>query len=74
MMNCFIRLKNNDYVEIKELKEIKFSYPHSQRVTNIKVDNIQDLKISYEANYVFIGKSTVVIKGDEIQYVQLFES
>ncbi|OFN40863.1 hypothetical protein [Staphylococcus sp. HMSC069E10] len=73
-MNCFIRLKNNDYVEIKELKEIKSSYPHSQRVTNIKVDNIQDLKISYEANYVFIGKSTVVIKGDEIQYVQLFES
>ncbi|GGG88973.1 hypothetical protein E2558_01065 [Staphylococcus pragensis] len=73
-MNCFIRLKNNDYVEIKELKEIKFSYPHSQRVTNIKVDNIQELKISFEANYVFIGKSTVVIKGDEIQYVQLFES
>ena len=23
MMNCFIHLRNNEYVEVKELKEVK---------------------------------------------------
>lgn len=32
------------------------------------------IEIYDEANYVFIGKSTVVIKGDETQYVKFFES
>lgn len=69
-MNCFIHLRNNEYVEVKELKEVKYSYPHSERVTNVKVDNLQVLKIYEEANYVFVGKSTVVIKGSDIFYLE----
>lgn len=61
-------------LDTKEVKEVKYSYSNSERVASIKVDNIDELEIYDEANYVFIGKSTVVIKGDEIQYVQLFES
>lgn len=70
MMKCFIHLRNNEYVEVKELKEVKYSYPHSERITNVKVDNIHDLKISDGANYVFVGKSTVVIKGSDIFYLE----
>lgn len=73
-MNCFIQLKNDKYIDVNEVKEVKYSYPHSQRVTNIEIDNIHDLKVSDSANYVFVGKSTVVIKGNEIQYVQIFEA
>jgi hypothetical protein len=70
MMNCFIHLRNNEYVEVKELKEVKYSYPHSERVTTVKIDNLQVLKIYEEANYVFVGKSTVVIKGSDIFYLE----
>lgn len=70
-MNCFIQLKNDKYVDVKEVKEVKYSYPHSERVTNIDIDNIQDLKISDGANYVFVGKSTVVVKGSDILFLQL---
>lgn len=69
-MNCFIHLRNNEYVEVKELKEVKYSYPHSERVTTVKIDNLQVLKIYEEANYVFVGKSTVVIKGSDIFYLE----
>lgn len=69
-MNCFIHLRNNEYVEVKELKEVKYSYPHSERVTTAKIDNLQVLKIYEEANYVFVGKSTVVIKGSDIFYLE----
>lgn len=69
-MNCFIQLKNNDHLEIRDLKEVKYSYPHSERVTNIEIDNIHDLKISDGANYVFVGKSTVVVKGSDILFLQ----
>lgn len=70
MMNCFIQLKNDKYVDIEEVKEVKYSYPHSERVTNIEIDNIHDLKISEGANYVFVGKSTVVVSGSDILYLQ----
>ncbi|OFK28975.1 hypothetical protein HMPREF2821_01100 [Staphylococcus sp. HMSC065C10] len=69
-MNCFIHLRNNEYAEVKEVKEVKYSYPHSERVTTVKVDNLHDLKISDGANYVFVGKSTVVVRGKEILYIQ----
>ncbi len=29
MMNYFIHLRNNEHAEVKELKEVKYSYPHS---------------------------------------------
>lgn len=69
-MNCFIQLKNDKYVDIEEVKEVKYSYPHSERVTNIEIDNIHDLKIFDGANYVFVGKSTVVVSGSDILYLQ----
>ncbi|MEQ2755192.1 hypothetical protein AAAV47_04630 [Staphylococcus hominis] len=69
-MNCFIHLRNNEYVEVKELKEVKYSYPHSERVTTVKVDNIHDLKVSDGANYVFVGTPTVVVRGNDILYLQ----
>ena len=56
------------------MEKVKYSYPHSEWVTNIDIDNIHDLKISYGANYVFVGKSTLVIRDNEIHYVKLFES
>ncbi|MCT1507393.1 hypothetical protein [Staphylococcus hominis] len=68
-----MRNKKTD-IDTKKVKEFKYSYSNSERVASIKVDNIDELEIYDEANYVFIGKSAVVIKGDEIQYVQLFES
>lgn len=70
MMNCFIQLKNDKYVDVKEVKEVKYSYPHSERVTNVDIDNIHDLKVSDGANYVFVGKSTVVVRGNDILYLQ----
>ncbi|MBF9289112.1 hypothetical protein I3V64_08270 [Staphylococcus haemolyticus] len=69
-MNCFIQLKNDKYVDIKEVKEVKYSYPHSERVANVGIDNIHDLKISDGANYVFVGKTTVVVKGSDILFLQ----
>ncbi|OFO37572.1 hypothetical protein [Staphylococcus sp. HMSC070D05] len=69
-MNCFIQLKNDKYVDIEEVKEVKYSYPHSERVTNVEIDNIHDLKVSDGANYVFVGNSTVVVKGSDIFYLQ----
>lgn len=68
-----MRNKKTD-IDTKEVKEFKYSYSNSERVASIKVDNINKSKVYDETNYVFIGKTTVVIKGDEIQYVQLFES
>ncbi|MCE4976592.1 hypothetical protein KJC25_11355, partial [Staphylococcus hominis] len=70
MMKCFINLRNNECVEVKELKEVKYSYPHSERVTTVKVDNIHDLKVSDGANYVFVGTPTVVVRGNDILYLQ----
>ena len=61
-------------LDTKEVKEVKYSYSNSERVASIKVDNIDKSKVYDETNYVFIGKTTVIIKSDEIQYVQLFES
>ena len=69
-MNYFIHLRNNEHAEVKELKEVKYSYPHSERVTNVDIDNIHDLKVSDGANYVFVGKSTVVVSGSDILYLQ----
>lgn len=66
-------IKKTD-IDTKEVEEVKYSYPHFEKVTSIKIDNIDELEIYDEANYVFIGKSTVVIKGDETQYVKFFES
>ncbi|MDO0960020.1 hypothetical protein HMPREF2649_06475 [Staphylococcus sp. HMSC063F03] len=66
----FYPIKNDKYVDVKEVKEVKYSYPHSGRVTNIDIDNIHDLKISDGANYVFVGKSTVVVKGSDILFLQ----
>ena len=31
MMNCFIQLKDDKYIEIKELTEIKCSYLHAEK-------------------------------------------
>lgn len=53
-----------------DTKEVKYSYPHSERVTTVKVDNIHDLKVSDSANYVFIGTPTVVVRGNDILYLQ----
>lgn len=63
-----MRNKKTD-IDTKEVKEFKYSYSNSERVTSIKVDNIDELKIYNEANYKFIGKSTVVVRGNEIRYV-----
>lgn len=68
-----VRNKKTDN-DTKEVKEVKHSCSNSERVTSIKVDNIDELEIYDVANYVFIGKTTVIIKSDEIQYVQRFES
>ena len=68
-----MRNKKTD-IDTKEVKEVKYSYSNSKRVASIKVDNINKSKVYDETNYVFIGKTTMVIRGDEIQYVQLFES
>ncbi|MDS3851524.1 hypothetical protein [Staphylococcus hominis] len=51
------------------IKEVKYSYSNSKRVASIKVDNIDKSKVYDETNYVFIGNSIMVIKGNEIQYV-----
>lgn len=63
-----------DIGDTKEVKEVKYSYSNSERVASIKVDNINELEIYDEANYEFVGKPTMVSKGNEVQYVQIFES
>ncbi|MCW9140955.1 hypothetical protein NR218_07875 [Staphylococcus sp. SUC_1.2] len=63
-----MRNKKTD-IDTKEVKEVKYSYSNSERVTSIKVDNIDELEIYDAANYVFVGNSTMVIRGNEIQYV-----
>ncbi|WP_222149346.1 hypothetical protein [Staphylococcus haemolyticus] len=70
MMNCFIQLKDDKYIEIKELTEIKCSYLHAEKVTTITGDNLDRLKISNDANYIFVGKTTVVVRGSDILYIQ----
>lgn len=69
-MNCFIQLKDDKYIEIKELTEIKYSYLHAEKVTTITGDNIDRLKISDDANYIFVGKTTVVVRGSDILFIQ----
>ncbi|WKU13877.1 hypothetical protein [Staphylococcus devriesei] len=69
-MNCFIQLKNDKYVDVKELTEIKYSYLHAEKVTSITEDNLDRLKISNDANYIFVGTSTVVVRGNNILYLQ----
>ena len=60
-----MRNKKTD-IDTKEVKEVKYSYSNSERVTSIKVDNIDELEIYDAANYVFVGKSTVLVKGSDI--------
>lgn len=69
-MNCFIQLKNDKYIDVKELKEIKYSYLHAEKVTTITGDNIDRIKISDDANYIFVGKNTVVVRGSDILFIQ----
>ncbi len=70
MMNCFIQLKDDKYIEIKELTEIKYSYVRAEKVTSITGDNLDRLKISDDANYIFVGKTHVVVRGSDILYIQ----
>ena len=70
MMDCYIKLKNNDCVDVKEVKEVKYSYPHSAKVISLEENNFSNLKISDDVNYVFVGTSTVVIRGNDILYLQ----
>lgn len=69
-MNCFIQLKNDKYIDVKELKEIKYSYLHAEKVTSITKDNLDRLKISDDANYIFVGKTHVVVRGSDILFIQ----
>ncbi|MCE4955256.1 hypothetical protein [Staphylococcus haemolyticus] len=69
-MNCFIQLKNDKYVDVKELTEIKYSYLHAEKVTSITEDNLDRLKISDDANYIFVGKTHVVVRGSDILFIQ----
>ncbi|MDU0435005.1 hypothetical protein QVA48_07210 [Staphylococcus haemolyticus] len=69
-MNCFIQLKNDKYVDVKELTEIKYSYLHAGKVTSITEDNLDRLKISDDANYIFVGKTHVVVRGSDILFIQ----
>ncbi|PTE71864.1 hypothetical protein [Staphylococcus devriesei] len=69
-MNCFIQLKNDKYVDVKELTEIKCSYLHAEKVTSITEDNLDRLKISDDANYIFVGKTHVVVRGSDILFIQ----
>ncbi|PTK39545.1 hypothetical protein BUZ46_01645 [Staphylococcus hominis] len=69
-MKCFINLRNNECVEVKELKEVKYSYPHSVKVISLEENNFSNLKISDDVNYVFVGTSTVVVRGNDILYLQ----
>ncbi|WKU12943.1 hypothetical protein [Staphylococcus devriesei] len=69
-MNCFIQLKNDKYVDVKELTEIKYSYLHAEKVTSITEDNLDRLKISNDANYIFVGKTHVVVRGSDILFIQ----
>ncbi|MDM7862869.1 hypothetical protein QTP93_02780 [Staphylococcus borealis] len=69
-MNCFIQLKNDKFLEIRELTEIKYSYLHAEKVTSITEDNLDRLKISDDANYIFVGKTHVVVRGSDILFIQ----
>ncbi|PTF14751.1 MULTISPECIES: hypothetical protein [Staphylococcus] len=69
-MNCFIQLKDGKYVDVKELTEIKYSYLHAEKVTSITEDNLDRLKISDDANYIFVGKTHVVVRGSDILFIQ----
>lgn len=69
-MNCFIQLKNDKYVDVKELTEIKYSYLHAEKITSITEDNLDRLKISDDANYIFVGKTHVVVRGSDILFIQ----
>lgn len=69
-MNCFIQLKNDKFIDVKELTEIKYSYLHAEKVTSITEDNLDRLKISDDANYIFVGKTHVVVRGSDILFIQ----
>lgn len=69
-MNCFIQLKDDKYVDVKEVKEVKYSYLHAEKVTSITEDNLDRLKISDDANYIFVGKTHVVVRGSDILFIQ----
>lgn len=72
-MNCFIQLKNDKYVDVKELTEIKYSYLHAEKVTSITGDNLDRLKIYDAANYNFVGKTTVAVRGSDILFIQFMK-
>ena len=40
----FYPIKNDKYIDVKELKEIKYSYLHAEKVTSITEDNLDRLK------------------------------
>ncbi|MBU6949302.1 hypothetical protein [Staphylococcus haemolyticus] len=69
-MNCFIQLKNDKFLEIRELTEIKYSYLRAEKITSITEDNLDRLKISDDANYIFVGKTHVVVRGSDILFIQ----
>ncbi|WP_394868269.1 hypothetical protein, partial [Staphylococcus borealis] len=58
------------YVDVKELTEIKYSYLHAEKITSITEDNLDRLKISDDANYIFVGKTHVVVRGSDILFIQ----
>lgn len=65
-----VRIKKDKYIDTEEVEKVKYSYPYFKRVSNIKIDNIDELEIYDETNHVFVGKSTVVIKGSDIFFLE----
>ncbi|ASN72448.1 hypothetical protein 8AX7_8 [uncultured Caudovirales phage] len=65
-----MRIKKDKYIDTEEVEKVKYSYPYFKRVSNIKIDNIDELEIYDETNHVFVGKSTVVIKGSDIFFLE----
>lgn len=57
-------------INILILKKVKYSYPHSVKVISLEENNFSNLKISDDVNYVFVGTSTVVVRGNDILYLQ----
>lgn len=60
-----IHLKNGKVVQVSDFKEIRV--PYLEQI----VTDVSTFMLNGKLTYVFVGKSQVIVQGDEIQYLEI---
>lgn len=60
-----IHLKTGKVVQVSDFKEIRV--PYLEQI----VTDVSTFMLNGKLTYVFVGKSQVIVQGDEIQYLEI---